>query len=63
MNTKKSAKSPAKAGAKAGKPRPRRPLARSNAEAEQEIANLRSNREQLESEPSQGENDARATLI
>jgi hypothetical protein len=63
MTTKKSPKSSAKAGKTAKKPRPQSPLTRSNAEAEREIAKLRSNREQLESGPSQGESDARASLI
>ena len=35
----------------------------SNAKAESEAAKLRQNREELESEPPTGENDARATLL
>ena len=62
MATKKCSKSPAKAGDTARKPRPQNPLTRSNAEAEREIAKLRSSRDQLESEPPQAENDARASL-
>ena len=63
MTTKKSAKSRAKAGTTVKKPGPQSPLTRSNAAAEREIAKLRSSRQELESEPPLGENDARATLI
>jgi hypothetical protein len=63
MNTKKPSKIPAKTDDMAKKAHPQSPLTRSNTEAEQEIAKLRGNREQLESEPPQGGNDARASLI
>jgi len=62
MTTKKASKSPAKTGDTAKQTRPQSPLTRSNAEAEQEIAKLRSSRKELESEPPQGEDDARASL-
>ena len=63
MKTKKSSKSHAKVVSTDKKPRPQSPLTRSTAEAEREIAKLRSSRERLESESPAGENDARATLI
>lgn len=63
MTTRKSSKSQAKVVSTDKKSRPQSPLTHSTAEAEREIAKLKSYRERLESEPPAGENDARATLI